>query len=93
MVSQAGLGPTRLKACGDPVFEDAAMRRLMRSQVRSTVWKKWNLIWSGRPGRSRTCDTRIKSPVLYQLSYWPTNYFILFYFCRSASTIVTRCPR
>ena len=27
---------------------------------------------SGEPGRNRTCDPRIKSALLYQLSYGPT---------------------
>ena len=26
----------------------------------------------GEPGRNRTCDPRIKSALLYQLSYGPT---------------------
>jgi hypothetical protein len=28
----------------------------------------------GEPGRNRTCDPRIKSALLYQLSYGPTIY-------------------
>ncbi len=31
---------------------------------------------SGEPGANRTPDTRIKSPVLCQLSYWPTMLII-----------------
>ncbi len=27
----------------------------------------------GEPGRNRTCDPRIKSALLYQLSYGPTH--------------------
>ena len=29
--------------------------------------------FGGRPSRDRTCDPRIKSPLLYRLSYRPEN--------------------
>ena len=29
---------------------------------------------NGEPGRNRTCDPRIKSALLYQLSYGPTFF-------------------
>ena len=29
-------------------------------------------LYDGEPGRNRTCDPRIKSALLYQLSYGPT---------------------
>ena len=31
---------------------------------------------NGEPGRNRTCDPRIKSALLYQLSYGPTSFLI-----------------
>ena len=31
------------------------------------------LLFSGEPSRTRTCDPLVKSQLLYQLSYRPTN--------------------
>ena len=47
---------------------------------------------SGGPGRSRTFDRRIKSPLLYQLSYEPRQVSD-FYRIDSMSQALLRCPR
>ena len=39
------------------------------------------MLMLGGPGGSRTRDTRLKRPLLYQLSYGPANsvYYLLFW--------------
>src|SRR5262245_51291681 len=50
--------------------------------------------WSGEPGGSRTCDHRIKSAMLYQLSYRPIPawHFILTHALCVIMVLVTQIP-
>ena len=36
---------------------------------KTPVIADWGFEWGGSPSRARTCDLRINSPSLYQLSY------------------------
>ena len=44
-------------------------------EVKGISWLKF----FGAPGRNRTCDTRIRNPVLYPLSYEGNMYFDIYY--------------
>ena len=44
----------------------------LRSTWRRCLDSADGQVWNGEPGRNRTCDPRIKSALLYQLSYGPT---------------------
>ena len=38
-----------------------------------SLWNATGVLESGEPSRTRTCDPLVKSQLLYQLSYRPTN--------------------
>ena len=53
--------------------------------ARRFTWRRNLRLWrkrtsgragNGEPGRNRTCDPRIKSALLYQLSYGPHTFLI-----------------
>src|ERR1700759_2444619 len=49
----------------------ASTNRLIASKYGAAGARGKNVVVDG-PGRDRTCDLRIKSPLLYQLSYRPS---------------------
>jgi hypothetical protein len=61
--------------------------RLQRGQRKASIYRAFGR--SG-PGRDRTCDLGIKSPLLYQLSYRPVRPSVRSHASRSCSTF-RRC--
>jgi hypothetical protein len=52
----------------DVVAVTVAVKPDWGDQIR-VVWRLFSLVRGGAPGRTRTCDLGIRSPLLYPLSY------------------------
>jgi hypothetical protein len=49
--------------------QDSLMKLYEKKEKRACRKNPQTLLGIGTPGRNRTCDTRIRNPVLYPLSY------------------------
>src|ERR1039458_4389196 len=76
--------PTRSSACATTPPKSCRKLRKFWPTEQQLLWKRrirhpgkepaGKLTGDGEPGRNRTCDPRIKSALLYQLSYGPHTF-------------------